>query len=82
MDQAQVSGSEDSRGTNRAISALADGIRHGRQPSLVTRRVPPVLTGAGHDARGGGIETNAERMALEELGLTAGQGYLFGRPDT
>ncbi len=29
-----------------------------------------------------GIETGAERLALEDLGLTAGQGYLFGRPDS
>ena len=27
-----------------------------------------------------GIETSAERRALEGLGLTAGQGYLLGRP--
>jgi len=27
-----------------------------------------------------GIETNAERLALEHLGLTIGQGYLFGHP--
>lgn len=27
-----------------------------------------------------GIETNAERLVLEDLGVTAGQGYLFGRP--
>lgn len=29
-----------------------------------------------------GIETSAERLALEDLGLTAGQGYLFGRPES
>jgi PAS domain S-box-containing protein len=28
-----------------------------------------------------GIETSAERLALEQLGVTAGQGYLFGRPE-
>jgi EAL domain-containing protein (putative c-di-GMP-specific phosphodiesterase class I) len=28
-----------------------------------------------------GIETSAERIALEQLGLTVGQGYLFGRPE-
>ena len=27
-----------------------------------------------------GIETDAERLALEQLGVTGGQGYLFGRP--
>ena len=61
------------------VSALeGDG---GRQESLALVRAILALAGTlGIETVGEGVETEAQRRILHELGCSCGQGFLLGRP--
>src|SRR5690606_39161686 len=53
----------------------------GREESLaLVRAILALSRSLGMETVGEGIETMAQRDTLQELGCTAGQGYLLGRP--
>lgn len=54
----------------------------GRRALMVVEALTGMAQGLGIDVLGEGIETQSQREKLIEVGVTFGQGFLFGRPVT
>lgn len=52
----------------------------GRRALMVVQALTGMAKGLGIDVLGEGVETESQREKLLEVGVTFGQGYLFGRP--
>ncbi|WP_085811434.1 EAL domain-containing protein [Sphingomonas sp. TZW2008] len=50
------------------------------QSRAIVSAVCSIATSLGLEVTAEGIESEAQRLALIELGCSAGQGYLFGKP--
>ncbi|MGH8082949.1 MAG: EAL domain-containing protein, partial [Lysobacter sp.] len=62
-------------------SFVAGLVGESRPESVAVVRAIQALAGTlGIHTIGEGVETQAQRAVLSELGCTYGQGYLFGRP--
>jgi diguanylate cyclase (GGDEF)-like protein len=60
--------------------SFVERLEHGEDQRILVGAVVALARGLGLRVVGEGIETEAQHLALRELGCHAGQGYLLGRP--
>jgi hypothetical protein len=72
---------------DEVVATLEDGMTIGiggwgarRKPMAVVRAIQALAGTLGIETIGEGVENEAQRATLRELGCTFGQGYLFGYP--
>jgi diguanylate cyclase (GGDEF)-like protein/PAS domain S-box-containing protein len=62
--------------------AFVDGLPEDSNDAAITRAIIAMASSLGLEILAEGIETEAQRRYLTDLGCHRGQGYLFGRPMT